>query len=612
MRRIRFLAPILLTTAVFASALVGSALPAGAAGPGTTVGPRLLSGPEDAPAAQARGSGFTFYGSGDGHGLGMSQWGAYGLAKDGWGYKKILTHFFSGTQVARVSKPVKNLRVELTYDRTSIHLTAKIAPVKLSVGGPAPHGSPVGRIPVGATWTVNAAADGYAVRDAAGNLVGGQTWGGPSFNLYATYADRGGRVFVPEADAIWNQGFTYARGYLEFNEYACGSGGCSERLILPIGFEQYLLGIGEMSSSWPLDALRSQAVAARTYASYSIKHYGLRKSCNCHITDGAGDQTYVGYSKEQGAQGKRWTSAVNSTTGRVITYKGALIQSFFAASDGGHSENVEDAWHGGNPAYAVPYLRGVCDPGEYTSANPWTNWDYTFGAPELTSRLAPYTGGIGSVAGFPKVVRGVGGGVIRATVRGGTGSAVVSGTELRAALGLPDDRIWINQNKNIVGAVRAKYDSVMCRPGLPTTPVMQLDHGSRQRFRTGGIYRNSAADVTVWLKGPIDTEYLDAGGATGVLGLPTSDIAATRHARATCPSCRRILFEHGRIYSKTGPGTHALWGAVLKAYLAHGGTTGRLGFPTSRVQGAGAGATSATFEHGRIDCPAGGGTCTLG
>ena len=79
--------------------------------------------------------------------------------------------------------------------------------------------------------------------------------------------------------------------------------------MLPIGFEQYLLGIGEMPSSWPVDALRAQAVAARTFASYSIRHYGLRSGCNCHLTDGANDQTYVGYSKESGPDGRRWVQA---------------------------------------------------------------------------------------------------------------------------------------------------------------------------------------------------------------------------------------------------------------------------------------------------------------
>ena len=607
MRRIRFLAPVVVLAAVFSATSQ-----ARGAGPGTTVDGRILTDPGQASAAATPGGAFTFYGSGDGHGLGLSQWGAYGLAGDGWSYQRILTHFYSKTKITKTPPPVKNIRIELTYDRSTIHLTARVAPVRLAVGRPAPGGTPIAKIPVGQTWTVDAAATGYAVRDSAGNLVGGKTWGGPSFSLYATYADRGGRVFVPEADAIWGRGFTYAHGSLEFDEYACKAGGCSERLVLSVGFEQYLLGIGEMPSSWPVAALRAQAVAARTFAGYSIKHYGLRSGCDCHLTDGANDQTYVGYSKEIGPDGRRWVQAVRATAGRVVTYRGNLIQAFFAASDGGHSENVEDAWHGGDPSFAVPYLRGVCDPGEYTAANPWTNWDYAFGAPELTSRLAPYTGGIGTVSGFPKVSRGEGGRVIRATVKGASGSAVITGLELRAALGLPDDRIWINRNKNIVGGVRAEYDKVMCRPGLPTTPVVSLAHGSRQRFQTGGIYRNSRANVAVWLRGPVDAEYLAVGGATGTLGLPTSTLVRVgRTDRTPCASCRRIAFEHGRIFYKSGVGAHALWGPVLAAYLGHGGTAGRLGFPTSRVQQDGSGGSSATFEHGRIDC-ASGGSCTVG
>lgn len=610
MRRIHFLVAVVLASV----SAVASAVPAGAAGPGTTVGTGIPTGPQDLPAATARGSGFTLYGSGDGHGLGLSQWGSYGLARKGWSYRRILTHFYSGTRVGTAANPVKRIRVELTYGRRTVHLTARVAPVKLWIGAPGPAGSFVAKIPIGATWTVNAAAGGYAVRNGTGKLVGGKTWGGPSFNLYATYADRGGRVFVPEADAIWNRGFTYAHGYLEFNEYGCGSGGCSERLILPIAFEQYLLGIGEMPSSWPTEALRAQAVAARTYASYDVRHYGLNASCNCNLTDGSSDQTYVGYSKEIGPDGRRWVKAVTSTAKQVVTYQGAPIQAFFAASDGGHSENVEDAWHNGNPAFAIPYLRGVCDPGEYTAANPWTDWRYSFGAAELTSRLAPYTHGVGSVTGFPKVVRGVSGRVIRVSVKGSSGSAVISGLDLRAALGLPDDRVWFNRNKNIVGPVRTKYDSLMCAPGLPTTPVLSLSDGSRQRFQVGGIYRNSAADVTVWLKGAIDTEYLGIGGATGRLGLPSSRVTGfgrLARAAAACSACRRIAFQHGRIYYKPGVGAHALWGPVLSASLQRNGAGGRLGFPTSRVQRNGNGGVYATFEHGRITCSSGG-SCTTG
>jgi uncharacterized protein with LGFP repeats len=245
----------------------------------------------------------------------------------------------------------------------------------------------------------------------------------------------------------------------------------------------------------------------------------------------------------------------------------------------------------------------VCDPGEYTIANPWTNWSRSFSASELTSRLSPYTGGIGTVTGFPKVRRGSGGRIVHATVHGSGGNAVVTGTEIRAALALPDDRVWINGNKNVVGAIRAKYDGLDCAPGLPTSTTATLHGGARQRFRTGAIYRNSLIDVTVWLKGAIYGEYLGVGGATGHLGLPTTQLGGVA-ASQRAPGGKRMVFQHGRIYWKAGPGAHALWGKLLKVYLTHGGATGALGFPTTRLHGSG-GDTSADFEHGHILCPSG-------
>ena len=442
----------------------------------------------------------------------------------------------------------------------------------------------------------------YAIRDETGALVGGVRWGGPARPLFATFAGVGARVFVPEADEVWHEGYAYAYGFLEFDLLDCANR-CVERLTIELPFEKYLRGIGEMPSSWPAGALRTQAVAARTFATYKIRRYGLRSDCDCHLLDGASDQVYVGWNKESGPDGDRWVAAVVGTAGEVVTYQGSVIQAFFAASDGGYSEDVEDVWHGGNPAYAIPYLRGVCDPGEDTSANPWTDWTRTFTASSLSSRLSPYTGGIGTIRRFTNVRRGVSGRIVSAIARGTGGSATVQGAELRGALGLPDGRVWINADRNIVGAVRAKYDDLMCRPGLPRSAVLALDHGSRQLFRRGGIYRNSSVDLTVWLKGAIHGEYLGAGGAGGRLGLPVSDAVQVQrtYTAQTCSSCRRIVLEGGRIYFKPGVGAHALWGSVLSAYLGRGGAQGELGYPTTRVRVVDGG-RSATFEHGTIAC----------
>ena len=78
-----------------------------------------------------RATGFRFFGSGFGHGIGMSQWGARGLAAMGWSHKRILRQFYRGTRVTRPADPVRTIRVGLTWDRTVVHLGARGGPVHL-------------------------------------------------------------------------------------------------------------------------------------------------------------------------------------------------------------------------------------------------------------------------------------------------------------------------------------------------------------------------------------------------------------------------------------------------------------------------------------------------
>lgn len=548
---------------------------------------------------------FTFYGSGYGHGIGMSQWGAYGLAQMGWSHQRIVTHFYQGTNVERADTLPSTIRVGLTSGRSVVHLTARGGPVMIWEDRPALD-QLVGRIAADETWTVTAKDGAYAVRDGSGEPVGPRR-GSPDTHLYVTYG-RGARVFVPEADAIWHDGFSYNRGMLEFNLTSCGdAGGCSERLIALLDLEDYLYGLGEVPASWPVEALEAQAVAARSYAVYAIRKGGMRADCNCHLTDGSGDQVYVGADRELGAQGDRWVRAVDATRSQVVTYEGAVIQAFYAASDGGHSEDVENVWHGGNDAYAIPWLRGVCDPGEWTSANPWDEWTRSFDASSLTSRLSPYTGSIGTVTSFSDVRRGGSGRILTAVVRGTSGSRTVTGNEIQAALGLPDDRVWINSNRNVTGALRETYDALMCAPGLPESSVTSVPGGVQQLFANGGLYRNGGLDLTLWLRGELDREYRAVGAADGRLGLPIGDAktaprAITLGMTLRCGDCRRVDFERGKIYFAAGTGARALWGPVLGTFLSNGGVDGPLGYPLTRVRPTPSGGTRAGFQGGVIRC----------
>ena len=411
-------------------------------------------------------------------------------------------------------------------------------------------------------------------------------------------------MFIPEADTIWYDGFAYARGTIEIDLYGCADG-CRERLIARLGLEEYLYGLGEVPASWPREALRAQAVAARSYATYGIRRYGVRSECACHLTDGAGDQTYIGYDRESGRDGGRWVAAVDATRGRAVTYRDRVIQAFYAASDGGHSENVEDVWHAGNPAFAIPWLTGVCDPGESTAANPWTAWTRTFDRGTLSSRLAPYSGSIGTVTSFDRIQRGASGTDRHAPAARLCGEGHDHGDAAARRSGAPR-RPRLDQRRP--DHLRADPREVR-RPDVRTRSALHRPHRREGRdaatLHRGGLYRNGGLGLTVWLRGDIDDEYRVVGTGAGVLGVPTTQVADLSGRARVCSRCKVARFVGGRIYWKAAVGANALWGRVLRTYLDEGAVRSRLGFPLSRVIHRSGGGTRARFEHGSIRCPKG-------
>ena len=167
-----------------------------------------------------------------------------------------------------------NLRIGLTQGQSKVRLTAEAGPVTIRVEDPKT-GTEVGTIPKGKTWTVREAGGEYRVLNSAGKRVGGQDWGGTARDLFVTYAGAAA-------------GATYNRGFIEFNLYSC-AGSCAMRMILVIAPEAYLLGLGEVPSSWPMAALRAQAVAGRSYALNKVESGQHRAGCNCGLYDSSLD-----------------------------------------------------------------------------------------------------------------------------------------------------------------------------------------------------------------------------------------------------------------------------------------------------------------------------------
>ncbi len=141
-------------------------------------------------------------------------------------------------------------------------------------------------------------------------------------------------------------------------------------IIEYLSLEDYLYGVlpSEMSSDWPLEALKAQAVASRTYAMKFIN-----PARDYDITNGAEMQVYNGTNKIN----SRIIEAVNSTRGEVLKYKGKLITAFFHACCGGHTASVKSAWG----EDVIKPLYGVPDP--FCSASSHYRWEYFLSSVDL-------------------------------------------------------------------------------------------------------------------------------------------------------------------------------------------------------------------------------------
>jgi stage II sporulation protein D len=545
--------------------------------------------PRDAAEAVAQTS-FHFFGSGWGHGLGVSQYGVYGLATKGWTAPRMLKHYYSGVALLKQQPPQSTYRVGLLQSRSNVTLRAVEGSFELRLRGAQ---DAIDTVPEGEARTIRIEGGMYEITDNGTPIPGGPR-GSATEHLEARRSS-GGVIKVEHG--AWPH--SLGRGYLQFNI----AGADNAHLIAALGSEAYLYGIGEMPSSWPARALRVQATAARTYA-YRVVSGPPRPGCNCDIYADPRDQNYVGWDKEaEPIYGSRWSAAVDDTQNLVITYEGNPIQALYSSASGGYTENNENVFVTGEP---LPYLRGRCDPGDYVSNNPNRTWDVVMTSEEITSKLEgdpSYTAG--PVTGFDVTERGVSGRITRITVVGTSGEYATTGWNLRNVLDLKDTRFWIGRNLNVTGDIRMLYDRLMCRPGLATSPERSITGGSRQAFTRGRIYVNAARGATTWLHGPVNDKYEAMGAHRSFLGLP--------YALRTVSDGRGRLgrFNRGDIYWTKVTGAHEVHGLVLNRYLSLGGHRSRLGYPTTDVRRIDSAQVRSHFRHGRITCNLETSRCTV-
>ena len=298
-------------------------------------------------------------GSGWGHGVGMSQYGAYAMALAGYNFVEILKHYYRGISVGEGRMP-ESVRVGLGTSTTYSYVTAVNGPVPWRACG---GGSCriVRTQPEGSTWQVTLLFDGR-YRLQRGSTV---LYRGAAGQVLRADFNPAGRAdgTVVRAQNPNGSARRYKWGRLEF--IARSNSARTMYVVLDIPEMQlYLRGLGEVPSSWGVGgiaSLKAQAVAARTYALKIHQSTGSRRGdCLCTLLATPANQAYTGYDKETEAYGNYWVEAVRDTAGRVAKYDGLLISTFYSSSHGGRSENVQDSWaYGTTP---VPYLRSVADP----------------------------------------------------------------------------------------------------------------------------------------------------------------------------------------------------------------------------------------------------------
>jgi stage II sporulation protein D len=175
-----------------------------------------------------------------------------------------------------------------------------------------------------------------------------------------------------------------------------------------------------MPSSWPLEALKVQAVAARTYALATRKTSGLFDQY-----PDTRSQVYRGVTGES----IRSDAAVRATAGQIVTYNGVPAVTYYFSTSGGETENIEFSFVG---ALSKPWLVGVPDP--YDTRSPYHRWQVKTSATALDNAL----GAPGKFKSVKVLKRGVSPRVVRARVIGTRGSRTLSGPTIRTALGLRD------------------------------------------------------------------------------------------------------------------------------------------------------------------------------
>ena len=351
----------------------------------------------------------TFVGGGWGHGIGMSQYGAYGRAEAGHLYDEILAHYYDDTTLGPVTDfpgfadPAVDVLIDV---RSMVAVSTPLDEisnweVRIEVDGVeiATANRPVTATYNGTRWRID-------VRDGSGGTTdlcaANPLCEGIAIDIRQTVGEK---FVLEEFEDGPNVGHGappyvgyYAHGSVRLHPAGlstangvptrCGSSEAGQFCVVhaDLDFQEYLYGLAEVPSSWPLESLKAQAVAGRSYAAATMRdRAGWAEPFDLYAT--TKDQFYAGWSKEATCATYAWCAAVDATADEVVIHDGSIATTFYSSSNGGYSAAPPDVWDGGS---ALPYLLARPDPFDDNAANPNGSWEHHYSLADVSRWLNAY------------------------------------------------------------------------------------------------------------------------------------------------------------------------------------------------------------------------------
>lgn len=434
---------------------------------------------------------FAIRGRGYGHGIGMSQYGAKGMAQAGFTYDRILAHYYQKTTLGSIaSEPVVRVALHRT-DTPSGYWTVRGNNADIWVDHPGrtnstsnfasggylvlPKGYSYTIRPDGSTTNIRILRhDGVVMANIRADWV--HVW-----ERDTTKPRYSGLLQVFQSSGPFNYYNVLYPGSIKFERSATSKTLLHARNYVYL--EDYVKSVvpRESPSSWPIEALKAQSVAARSYA-----HVGLPSSGSFDVWCTTSSQVYNGWGVWDATYGNvrhnddpttsalegdwKSDSAVAATRLQLVKYGTTTVKTYFFSTSGGHTESIENSPYFADPG--KPYYTGVPDPYERSAGSSKYLWEFYYTPAQARANLATELTKIGSSTQLPATIadmrvsgQGVSGRVTELQVIGTDGKVyTLAGKDIRAVrnalCGGLDIWFWINpETYRIAGASR--YDTAV-------------------------------------------------------------------------------------------------------------------------------------------------------